>query len=92
MDGERGNGLGGTLAIPLEDASAWIEELIPSARTKQAAPRDGLFVRLGAGDQISGFQATGTSRYFVPSFSTCPIEGKVKWKPTTVAFSAAAMS
>jgi hypothetical protein len=45
-----------------------------------------------SGDQITGFQATGTSRYFVPSFSTWPIEGKVKWKPTTIAFSAAAMS
>jgi hypothetical protein len=43
-------------------------------------------------DQITGFQAIGTSRYFAPSFSTCPMEGKVKWKPTTVAFSAAAMS
>jgi hypothetical protein len=43
-------------------------------------------------DQITGFQAIGTSRYFVPSFSTCPIEGKVKWNPTTIAFSADAMS
>ena len=45
-----------------------------------------------SGDQITGFQATGMSRYFVPSFSTWPIDGKVKWKPTTIAFSAAAMS
>ena len=43
-------------------------------------------------NQIVGFHATGTSRYLLPSFSTWPIEGKVKWKPTTVAFSAAAMS
>jgi hypothetical protein len=33
--------------------------------------------------QITGFQAIGTRRYFAPSFSTWPIEGKVKWKPTT---------
>ena len=43
-------------------------------------------------DQIVGFQAAGISRYPLPFFSTWPIEGKVKWKPTTVAFSAAAMS
>jgi hypothetical protein len=29
-------------------------------------------------DQISGFQAIGISRYLLPSFSTWPIEGKVK--------------
>jgi hypothetical protein len=43
-------------------------------------------------DQITGFQAIGTSRYLAPSFSTWPMHGKVKWKPTTVAFSADAMS
>lgn len=45
-----------------------------------------------AGGQIVGFHADGINRYLVPSFSTWPIEGKVKWKPTTVIFSAAAMS
>jgi hypothetical protein len=46
----------------------------------------------GNRDQITGFQAMGTSRYLGPSFSTWPIEGNVKWKPTTIAFSADAMS
>jgi hypothetical protein len=69
-----------------------VHELTPcAAKQSRAAPQDGLFRHMG-GDQITGFQATGTSRYFVPSFSTCPIDGKVKWKPTTVAFSADAMS
>src|SRR3954471_15712586 len=42
--------------------------------------------------QIVGFHADGIRRYLAPSFSTWPTEGKVKWKPITVAFSAAAMS
>ena len=49
-------------------------------------------VKFASRDQITGFHADRISRYFAPSFSTWPIEGKVKWKPTTVAFSAAAMS
>ena len=50
------------------------------------------FANLMSDDQITGFHATGTRQYLLPSFSTWPIEGKVKWKPTTVAFSADAMS
>ncbi|MEA2830831.1 MAG: hypothetical protein QOF22_1579, partial [Bradyrhizobium sp.] len=53
---------------------------------------DGLMFKFGCEDQITGFQAAGISRYFVPSFSTYPTAGKAKWKPTTTAFSAAAMS
>jgi hypothetical protein len=62
-------------------------------KAKRAALLDGPLHHMSKSrDQIVGFQADGISRYPAPSFSTCPIEGKVKWKPTTVAFSAAAMS
>ena len=65
----------------------------PKARAgKQGRPKAAARFVNRRSDQIIGFQADGISRYFVPSFSTWPIEGKVKWKPTTVAFSAAAMS
>jgi len=66
----------------------------PTARTQVRPPdKDGLPCQNSTmDDQISGFQAIGTSRYFVPSFSTWPIDGNVKWKPTTIAFSADAMS
>jgi hypothetical protein len=60
------------------------------ANKRAAAKAAALFVNRD--DQIVGFQADGINRYFAPSFSTWPIEGKAKWKPTTVAFSAAAMS
>jgi hypothetical protein len=60
--------------------------------TNQAAPMRAACVVERRLDQITGFHAIGTSRYLVPSFSTWPIEGKVKWNPTTIAFSAAAMS
>jgi len=97
-----------TLVKSPEDASAWIAGILESLSPETERPPVGRPLLLkkekpplggpshlknrAAGAQITGFQAIGTSRYFAPSFSTCPIDGKVKWKPITIAFSAAAMS
>jgi hypothetical protein len=87
-----------TVAMPANDASAWIGRWIKADQDAVAAkrirPPDGglTYQTRKTRDQSTGFQVAGIKRYFVPSFSTWPIEGKAKWKPTTVAFSAAAIS
>ncbi|MGY3035772.1 hypothetical protein ACVIIV_004942 [Bradyrhizobium sp. USDA 4354] len=65
---------------------------LEAIQNNQAAKRRPDVLGTLQADQIVGFHADGIRRYLAPSFATWPIEGKVKWKPMTVAFSAAAKS
>src|ERR1019366_8204022 len=59
---------------------SWRRSLPPRSGAGRPT-RTACVVSLRSEDQITGFQAIGISRYLVPSFSTWPIDGKVKWKP-----------